>query len=211
MKKAITFFISQAITLFGSQIVAFAIIGYITIETSSGLWVALLTICSFVPQFLCSFIGGALADRFQRKSLIIGADAAIAIFTLALVLMMPLFPNGSSFRIALLVIAALRSAAAGIQTPAVNSAIPLIVSPEKLMRANGINSTLQSIANFAAPAAAGAVMSLSNLQWALCIDIVTAAIGISLLCFINKPSSKDENQGTRKVCFPILLAASVMQ
>ena len=41
-------------------------------------------------------------------------------------------------------------------------------------------------------------MSLSNLQWALCIDIVTAAIGISLLCFINIPSSKDENQGTRK-------------
>ena len=198
MKKAITFFISQAITLFGSQIVAFAIIWYITIETSSGLWVALLTVCSFVPQFLCYFIGGALADRFPRKSLIIGADAAIAIFTLALVLMMPLFPNGSSFRIALLVIAALRSAAAGIQTPSVNSAIPLIVSPEKLMRANGINSTLQSIANFAAPAAAGAVMSLSNLQWALCIDIVTAAIGISLLCFINIPSSKDENQGTRK-------------
>ena len=198
MKKAITFFISQAITLFGSQIVAFAIIWYITIETSSGLWVALLTVCSFVPQFLCSFIGGALADRFPRKSLIIGADAAIAIFTLALVLMMPLFPKGSSFRIALLVIAALRSAAAGIQTPAVNSAIPLIVSPEKLMRANGINSTLQSIANFAAPAAAGAVMSLSNLQWALCIDIITAAIGISLLCFINIPSSKDENQGTRK-------------
>ena len=198
MKKAITFFISQAITLFGSQIVAFAIIWYITIETSSGLWVALLTVCSFVPQFLCYFIGGALADRFPRKSLIIGADAAIAIFTLALVLMMPLFPNGSSFRIALLVIAALRSAAAGIQTPAVNSAIPLIVSPEKLMRANGINSTLQSIANFAAPAAAGAVMSLSNLQWALCIDIVTAAIGISLLCFINILSSKDENQGTRK-------------
>lgn len=200
MKKAITFFISQAITLFGSQIVAFAIIWYITIETSSGLWVALLTVCSFVPQFLCYFIGGALADRFPRKSLIIGADAAIAIFTLALVLMMPLFPNGSSFRIALLVIAALRSAAAGIQTPAVNSAIPLIVSPEKLMRANGINSTLQSIANFAAPAAAGAVMSLSNLQCALCIDIVTAAIGISLLCFINIPSSKDENQGTRKEC-----------
>lgn len=200
MKKAITFFISQAITLFGSQIVAFAIIWYITIETSSGLWVALLTVCSFVPQFLCYFIGGALADRFPRKSLIIGADAAIAIFTLALVLMMPLFPNGSSFRIALLVIAALRSAAAGIQTPAVNSAIPLIVSPEKLMRANGINSTLQSIANFAAPAAAGAVMSLSNLQWALCIDIVTAAIGISLLCFINILSSKDENHGTRKEC-----------
>lgn len=70
MKKAITFFISQAITLFGSQIVAFAIIWYITIETSSGLWVALLTICSFVPQFLCSFIGGHLLTASQGNHLL---------------------------------------------------------------------------------------------------------------------------------------------
>lgn len=52
MKKVIPFFISQAVTLFGSQIVAFALVWYITLRTGSGLWVALLSICSFVPQFL---------------------------------------------------------------------------------------------------------------------------------------------------------------
>ncbi|MGM9781367.1 MAG: hypothetical protein ACI3Y7_05875 [Candidatus Cryptobacteroides sp.] len=52
MKKVIPFFISQAVTLFGSQIVAFALVWYITLQTGSGLWVALLSICSFVPQFL---------------------------------------------------------------------------------------------------------------------------------------------------------------
>ena len=52
MKKVIPFFISQAVTLFGSQIVAFALVWYITLQTGSGLLVALLSICSFVPQFL---------------------------------------------------------------------------------------------------------------------------------------------------------------
>lgn len=52
MKKVIPFFISQAVTFFGSQIVAFALVWYITLQTGSGLWVALLSICSFVPQFL---------------------------------------------------------------------------------------------------------------------------------------------------------------
>ncbi|MGN1216032.1 MAG: MFS transporter [Candidatus Cryptobacteroides sp.] len=187
MKKAIPFFASQAITLFGSQIVAFAIVWYITLETESGLWVALLSICSFVPQFLMSFVGGALADRYSKKALIIGADSAIALFTLALVLLMPLFSGGLALRIALLVVAALRSVAAGIQTPAVNSSIPLLVSPEELMRANGINSTFQSVANFAAPAAAGALMSLISLGWTLMIDVATAVVGISILAFVAVP------------------------
>ena len=52
MKKVIPFFISQAVTLFGSQIVAFALVWYITLQTGAGLWVALLSICAFVPQFL---------------------------------------------------------------------------------------------------------------------------------------------------------------
>lgn len=189
MKKAILFFISQAITLFGSQIVAFAIVWYITLETDSGLWVALLSICSFVPQFLMSFFGGALADRYSKKALIIGADAAIALFTLILVIMIPSVSEDRGLRIALLVVATLRSIAAGIQTPAVNSTIPLLVAPEELMRANGINSTFQSIANFAAPVAAGAVLSLINLRWTMMIDVVTAIIGIGILSFIFIPKT----------------------
>lgn len=77
MKKAIPFFLSQAITIFGSQIVAFAIVWYITLETSSGFWVAMFSICSFVPQFFMSFVGGVWADRYSKKMLIIGSDALI--------------------------------------------------------------------------------------------------------------------------------------
>lgn len=70
MKKAITFFISQAITLFGSQIVAFAIIWYITIETSSGLWVALLTVCPLCHSFFAISLVGHLLTASQGNHLL---------------------------------------------------------------------------------------------------------------------------------------------
>ncbi|MGM9791630.1 MAG: MFS transporter [Candidatus Cryptobacteroides sp.] len=189
MRKAIPFFISQAVTLFGSQVVAFAIIWYITRETASGVWVALLTISSYLPQFIMSFFGGVLADRHSKKPLIIGADAAIALFTLAMVLIMPVLGQGSALRIALIVLALLRSVAAGIQTPAVGAAIPLLVEPDKLMRANGINSSFQAVANFAAPAAAAAVMSLLSLRSSMMIDVATAVVGIAILACISIPKA----------------------
>ena len=187
MKKAIPFFLSQAITLFGSQIVAFAIVWYITLETSSGFWVAMFSICSFVPQFFMSFVGGVWADRHSKKMLIIGADALIALLTLGMVVLLPKFNDGTSLRVALLVLVSLRSIATGVQIPAVNSAIPQIVSEDLLMKANGINSTMQSVANFAAPAAAGVVMSVMTLRASMLIDVATAVIGIAILSFIFIP------------------------
>ena len=66
-KRAILFFTSQCISLFGSQIVQMAIVWYVTLQTNSGLWVAAFSICSYLPQFFVSFLGGVLADRYNRK------------------------------------------------------------------------------------------------------------------------------------------------
>ena len=63
-KKVILFLISQSITLFGSTLVQMAVVWYATLLTSSGLWVAAFSVCSYLPQFLVSFWGGVWADRF---------------------------------------------------------------------------------------------------------------------------------------------------
>ena len=76
-RKTILFIISQAITLFGSSIVQMAIIWQVALETSSGLWVTLLTLSSTIPQTIISFFGGVWADRYPRKRLIILADLAL--------------------------------------------------------------------------------------------------------------------------------------
>ena len=87
--RAILFFISQSITLFGSTLVQMAIVWYVTLNTSSGVWVAAFSVCSYLPEFIISFLGGVWADRYHRKKLIIGADFTIAMVTLAMMLLMP--------------------------------------------------------------------------------------------------------------------------
>ena len=57
-RPVLLFFVSQCITLFGSQVVQMAIIWYVTLHTQSGAWVAAFSVCSYLPQFFISFLGG---------------------------------------------------------------------------------------------------------------------------------------------------------
>lgn len=186
-RKATLFLASQCVTLFGSAVVQFAIVWYVTLKTASGGWVAALTVCSFLPQTLVSFVSGALADRCSKKQLIIGADAAIAAATLALALLLPSLQDGAPVLVALLIASVIRSIGAGIQLPAVGAILPQFVPQESLMRVNGINATLQSVVQFAAPAAAGAILALGSLRSALWIDLATAAVGIGMLAVLGMP------------------------
>ena len=184
-RKTAAYLTSQAVTLFGSSLVQFAIIWYIARETSSGLYVTLSIVCAFAPQVVVSLFAGVWADRYSRKLLIAFADGGIAFFTLLLALVMMLGKIETLW--AMLVISAIRSVGAGIQVPAVNALLPQLVPEDKLMKVNGYNSGIQSAINFAAPAAAGAILSYGKLHHILFIDVITAAIGISVLLCIQVP------------------------
>ena len=193
-RTAALFLASQCVTLFGSTLVQMAVVWYVTVKTSSGAWVGAVSICSYLPQFLISFPGGAWADRYNRKALISGADAMTAGVTFLMILAMPYMVTDTLLLICLLLMSALRSVGAGIQTPAVNAVIPQIVPKEELMRYNGINAAMQSLVQFAAPAAAGALLSAGSLRDILFIDIITAAAGISIVLCLAFP----EKQGQRR-------------
>ncbi len=188
--RTLLFLISQCITLFGSTLVQMAIVWYVTLNTSSGAWVAAFSVCSYLPQFLVSFLGGVWADRYNRKKLIIGADTAIAAVTLVMMLAMPYITEESLLLGGLLVMSMIRSIGAGIQTPAVNAVLPQLVPEDQLMRFNGINATMQSLVQFAAPAAAGVLLTISTLRSTLMIDVVTAILGVGLLSTVMIPKQE---------------------
>lgn len=179
--RTFLFLLSQGITLFGSLLVQFAIIWYIAKTTTSGSMVSLSTVCSFLPQLLISTFAGVWADRYPRKTMILLSDGCIAIATLILVL---LVQNGAEDIWLFLLISAIRSLGAGIQTPAVNAMLPQLVPKEKLMRVNGLNGSLSASISFAAPIAGGAILSVAPLFFILMIDVATAAIGMFLLALI---------------------------
>ena len=180
-RNAVLFLVSQSITLFGSTLVQMAVVWYVTLSTSSGAWTAAFSICSYLPQFLISIPGGVWADRSSRKRLIISSDLFTALITLVMIVLMPYLSTEPSLLSGLLLMSVLRSLCAGIQTPAVNAALPQLVPASQLQRFNGINAAFQSFVQFAAPAAAGVFLSFGTLRMTLLIDIFTAIPGIILL------------------------------
>ncbi|MCC0680862.1 MFS transporter [Clostridioides sp. ES-S-0005-03] len=200
-QKILTFLVSQYISLFGSSLVQMAMIWYITLQTSSGIWVTILTVCSFIPQMLISFLAGVWADYYNRKILIIVSDAIIAASTLILLMLMMSGIKGENELIAIAVVSIIRSLGSGVQIPAVNALIPQLVPEEHLMRFNGINGSIQSIVQFIVPIVSAAILGLGNkISQVLLIDIITAIIAIVLLCFIKIPKHNIIKQ-TEKVSF----------
>lgn len=176
------FLTAQTISLFGSSLVQYAIIWYITISTASGKMLTISTLCGFLPQILISLFGGVWTDRYNRKKMIVLADSVIAISTLSLAIA---FMFGYKNIWLLFAVLAIRSAGTGIQSPSVNALIPQIVPKEHLMRINGINSTLSSLMMFLSPAISGALLSAADLELVLLIDVITAAIGIGITATVH--------------------------
>lgn len=191
--KIIHFLIAQTVSLWGSSLVQYAIVWYITLSTSSGVMLTISTICGFAPQIIISLFAGVWIDRYNRKRLIMLSDGTIAASTLILAI---LFLTGYKNLWILFIVLAVRSAGTGIQTPAVNALIPQIVPKEHLMKIIGINSTILSLTMFLSPALSGAILSVSVLETILFIDVITAIIGISITSTIVVPNySRSEGIG----------------
>ena len=81
-KQIALFLISQNLSMFGSSVVGFSIVWYITVTTESGFWITLSTLATLIPQVLVSLWAGVFADRYNKKTIIMLADGFTALATL---------------------------------------------------------------------------------------------------------------------------------
>ena len=186
---AARFLTAQTISLFGSSLVQYAIVWYITLSTSSGRMLTISTVCGFAPQIAISLFAGVWIDRYDRKSLIMLSDTIIALSTLILAIA---FLSGHRNIWLLFTVLMVRSAGTGIQTPAVNAVIPHIVPQKHLMQVNGIQNTLTSLIMFLSPAVSGAILSVSTLETTLFIDVFTALIGVGITSALTIPGYRKD-------------------
>jgi DHA3 family macrolide efflux protein-like MFS transporter len=184
-KKVTVFLVGQTITTFGSLLVQYALLWHLTLTTKSGVVLALAAIFGFLPQAVVSIFAGVWADRVNRKVMIILSDSTIALATLGLAFFML---SGVDDLWLIFLVMAVRSVGAGIQMPAISALIPQIVPTDKLMRVNGINSSVQSSLLIIGPVAAAGIYSTMSLAAILFVDVVTAVIGLSLLATIAVPT-----------------------
>ncbi len=184
-RRVSVFLVGQTVTTFGSMLVQYAILWHLTLTTKSGTVLALAAIFGFLPQAIVSVFAGVWADRINRKVMIIVADLSIALATFGLALLML---SGVDDLWLIFLVMAVRSFGAGVQTPAISALLPQIVPTEKLMRVNGINSSVQSSLMLLAPIAAAAIYANFSLVTILFIDVVTAIIGVVLLATVAVPT-----------------------
>ncbi|MCR3921257.1 MAG: MFS transporter [Firmicutes bacterium] len=177
-KNTILFLATQTISLLGSAIVQFAIMWHITLTTQSGVMMTIYIVCGFVPSVFLSPIAGVWADRYNRRVLIILADALIAIATLILVI---LFAMGFETIWLLFVMAAVRAMGTGIQAPAVGAILPQIVPASQLTKVNGINGSIQAIVNLISPMISALLLTITALETIFLVDVITAVIAIFIL------------------------------
>ncbi|HBC93099.1 MAG TPA: MFS transporter [Pelotomaculum sp.] len=184
-KNIILFLFSQTVSLFGSSLVQYAIMWYITLKTQSGIMMTIAIVCGFLPTFFLSPFAGVWADRYNRKVLIILADSFIAIVTLVLAI---LFLMGYDMLWLLFVISAVRALGTAVQMPAIGAFLPQLVPEDKLTKVNATNSSIQSLVMLVSPMLSGALLTMSTIETIFFIDVITAAIAVlALLLFLHVP------------------------
>jgi DHA3 family macrolide efflux protein-like MFS transporter len=185
------FIISQAISLFGSSLVQYAITWYITLETGSGTMMTIAIVCGFFPTFLISPFAGVWADRYNKKFLIAASDSLIALSTLVLAI---LFFMGYKYIWLLFVFLAIRGAGSGIQSPAVNAYLPFLVPKERLTKVNSITSIIQSSIALFSPMLSALLTKFASIQVIFFIDVFTAMIAVFILLFLLRATQRITNE-----------------
>jgi len=198
------FMVGQGLSLFGTSLVHYAVMWYITLTTQSGFMMTMIAISGALPIFIISPIAGVWADRYNKKRLINISDAGVAVVTLVMAV---IFSFGTDITWLLLICLIARALGQGIQIPAVNALIPELVPEESLTRVNGINGSIQSTMTFASPVLGGVLLAIAPIHVLMYIDVVTATIGISLLLFFVKTPVRvavpDRKTGVKQYCVDI--------
>lgn len=179
-----TIWAGQAFSLFGSQLVQFALIWWLTETTRSATVLAMATLVGVLPQVLMGPFIGPLVDRWNRKTVMMTADSLVALTTAVLAL---LFATGTAQIWHVYLVMFIRSAAGSFHFPSMQASTSLIVPEERLSQVAGLNQMLQGLMSIVAPPAGALLIGVLPIQGVLMIDIGTALVAVLALFVVHIP------------------------
>jgi MFS family permease len=161
---------ANIITVIGAQLTVVAVPAQIYSDTGSSAYVGLTGVFGLVPLIVFGLYGGALADVFDRRTLLI-------ITTTGLIVTSGLFwlqaAAGSTNVWLLLCLFAVQQAFFGVNQPTRSAIIPKLVEPELLPAANSLNMTVTMAGAIAGPLVAGILIPLTGYTWLYALDTVS--------------------------------------
>ncbi|MGW8226935.1 MAG: MFS transporter [Anaerolineales bacterium] len=179
-----TIWSGQAFSLFGSRLVQFALIWWLTAETGSATVLAIASLFGLLPTVLLGPFAGALVDRWKRRQIILIVDTAIALASLLLAYLFAIDAVGIGTVYVLLLV---RGIGESFHWPSMSAATSLMVPDDQLTRVQGLNQMLQGGLNIVAAPLGALLLGLLPMQGIMLIDVVTAALAILPLFLITIP------------------------
>src|SRR5882724_2027795 len=143
--------------------------------TNSGTALGIVTALQFGPMVVFGLWGGMLADRYDKRRLLIAARAFMGLQALVLGI---LVVSGLVQVWQVYVLAALLGTGAAIETPARQAFVVEMVGPKDLPNALGLNAAMFNSARIVGPAVAGVGINLVGIGW---VFIATAASSVSVI------------------------------
>ena len=174
----------QAFSLFGSRLVQFALVWWITETTGLASTLAFASIVAMLPQVLLGPFAGALVDRWNRKTVMMVSDSFIALVVVALAF---LYGTGAIRLWHVYLAMFTRSLGGAFQWPAMQATTTMMVDRGSLSRVAGMNQSLQGMAAIVAPPLGAFLMQVMPIQTILLIDVATAVLAVGPLFFIKVP------------------------
>ncbi len=163
-------FLGQVTTVVGAALTAVAVQQQIYDITGSSAWVGIASLVALVPLVVFGLIGGAIADTYDRRILLMITSVGIALTSIGL--WATALISTSSVWPVMLLLAAQQSFFA-VNQPTRSSILPRIVPADLVPAANALNMTVFSIGVIAGPLLVGVLLPLVGLPWLYFIDATT--------------------------------------
>ena len=183
MKEFITIWMGQLISSIGSGMTAFAVSIYVYQSTGSATLVSLATLLAFLPTILLNPVGGVLADRYDRRLMMILGDSLSA---LGLLFMLISIQTGHRGIMPIFIGVTINSVFVSLLEPAYRATVTDIISEENYAKASGLVQIAGSSKYLISPFIAGLILTVSDIRAILIFDIATIIITAFAVASVKK-------------------------
>jgi len=176
----------------GTQVTLVALPFQMYVLTGSSFDVGMIGLAELVPLAAMSLLGGALADRTERRRLL-QISQLVQLSTSSLLALGA--AAGSPPVAALYILAGVAAAASGVDRPTRTAIIPSLVGPNEIQPAVAFNYGLAQLTMVIGPALGGIVIAVAGLGWAYALDVATFAAMVGAVALMHRLPAPPRTEG----------------
>jgi len=176
----------------GTWMQSVAVGALVVADTKQALWAALVAVAAFLPIGVLSPVGGALADRLDRRRFIMATDAVEGVLAAVLAVLAWTDRAGPGAVTAVVLVAGCSSA---LRIPFQQSILPDVVPKEDLLSATSLSSAQYNLGRVVGPALAGLVIALGSYGLAFAVNAVSYLAVVGAVALVRVPRRTPADEG----------------